>query len=376
MPNCIDKSFHVHPGTQSCGELRHGVSTSQLLTLRDSGRQISPHKDLTTSSSEQPWGSPFTNEDQSTNRNPILTNLGSEDIASAGVSTLSGSAPPNQQNIEENFPADPEMQEVQQCGLTSTTGNVVGDITRADADYNCIRSDGRLVSSESQVPIRATSRPSSSYTQPQSHHINATISAVKDVPDNRDQFQQTSEPPATKDHYNSKMKKSKPGYNHNIVNITQGYGSPSIQQERHLSKVAQAQQSLVKHNQEIEDILNHAERQKEIIQFLQSELERLKASGVENIEKVQALEMEKVTLKAKIQKFERLSIKYKDHMNEVVISQKHLFKESQRMQSVQNDMKIFQEAYVTREAHIKKLQCLLREATEFRAPAEKLLTGR
>lgn len=364
-------SHNIHPA-QSCGDLQRGVSTSHHLSLRVAGRKIPPNWTLCASSNERSCGHPIINEDLSTNLNSILTDLGPEDSASAAVSALFRPAPLKQQNTEEDFTAGLKISKAHQHNLKDA--NIVGDIAMAGASAECILSDGRFFSSQNQVPTRPVSRQSSSHSQPQSNHTNGAISTVKDASDNCNHIQHTSQLPTTQSHLNPKMNVSET--RHSYKRGSQRYSPHHLQEEQHFCKAVQAQEGLIKHNQEIEDILNHVDHQKEVIQFLQSELERLKASGVEKFEKVQALEREKVALKAKVKKFERLSVRYKDHMNEVVISQKHLFRESQRMQSVHADMKIFQEAYVTRETHIKKLECLLQEAKEFRAPAEKLLTGR
>lgn len=69
--------------------------------------------------------------------------------------------------------------------------------------------------------------------------------------------------------------------------------SPPIHQSQFVSKIAQAQQSLIKHNQEVEDILSGYQDQKSVIQHQQSELEQVKASCVEYSEQIQTLEAEK-----------------------------------------------------------------------------------
>ena len=354
---CNDKSFSIHPKAQYCEELRCKVSAKESSSLRVSDQQISPHQNVSNSSSLSG------HEKQGTNSDPIL--IGPKD------STLSGSASLEQKIREGEYEAGPQMLKVQGHGLTGT--DTVDDIAMADAGTDCVLSGGRLPSSEDPVLLKSTSRPSSSHSLQNCRDTNAIIRTEKDVLDYGDQFQQTLEPPVNHNYGNPQMTQLEAKYNHKIC--TQGYNASSGQQHRRLSKVAQAQQSLIKHNQEVEDILSYVERQKEVIQFLQLDLERLEVASAENLEKIKALQMEKVALKTKIKKFEQLSVKYKDHMNEVVISQKHLFKESQRIHRVQDDIKIFQEAYVTRDAHIARLESLLQEAREFRAPAEQLLTS-
>jgi hypothetical protein len=360
---CNDKSFSIHPKAQYCEELRCKVSAKESSSLRVSDRQISPHQNVSNS------GSLFGHEKQGANSDPIPT--GPKDSTPPRDNTLFGSASLEQQIREGEYEAGPEMFKVQRHGLADT--DTVDDIAMADAGTDCVVSAGRLPSSEDQVLLKSTSRPSSSHSLQKCRDTNAKIQTEKDVLDYGDQFQQTLEPPVDHSYDNPQMTQIEANYNHKIG--TQGYNASSGQQHRHLSKVAQAQQSLIKHNQEVEDILSHVERQKEVIQFLQLDLERLEAASAENLEKIQALQTEKSALKSKVKKFEQLSVKYQDHMNEVVISQKHLFKESQWIHRVQDDIKIFQEAYITREAHITRLESLLQEAREFRAPAEQLLTS-
>jgi predicted RNase H-like nuclease (RuvC/YqgF family) len=132
---------------------------------------------------------------------------------------------------------------------------------------------------------------------------------------------------------------------------------------------------LIRHSQEVKDILNDYQFQKETVQVQQSELEHLKASTTEKSKEIQTLEAERASLKSKIKKMELLSIKYKNHMNEVIIAQKNLMRESLKIQKVQIDAKLFQTSYDSRDEHIKKLESLLHEAREFRAPAQTLLAS-
>jgi chromosome segregation ATPase len=159
------------------------------------------------------------------------------------------------------------------------------------------------------------------------------------------------------------------------IKETHSYSSPTSEWPPLLSNVILAQQNLIRHSQEVKDILNDYQFQKETIQVQQFELEHLKASSIEKSKEIQTLEAERASLKAKIKKMELLSIKYKNHMNEVVIAQKNLMRESSKIQKVQIDAKLFQTSYDSRDEHIKKLESLLHEAREFRAPAQKLLAS-
>jgi cell division protein FtsB len=159
------------------------------------------------------------------------------------------------------------------------------------------------------------------------------------------------------------------------IKETHSYSSPTSDWPPLLSNVILAQQNLIRHSQEVKDILNDYQFQKETVQVQQSELEHLKASTTEKSKEIQTLEAERASLKSKIKKMELLSIKYKNHMNEVIIAQKNLMRESLKIQKVQIDAKLFQTSYDSRDEHIKKLESLLHEAREFRAPAQTLLAS-
>lgn len=354
----IDNDMSLHPR-----------SSSDCLDFGVSKRQISPHQNLALLSNEPLRPSPSSEETQGSNTELASNGGGVNELARD--STLYKSASHNQQNRAEELQKNVQVSNSQE--RDSTDPNISEAMAIGGVATDCSQSDNLLPTSESQVPVKPATRPSSSQSQQQSHGSNSLMLLSNDVSDTFGHLQQASEPGLLQYNNDARVKKSKIINNHRRE--IHRYSSPPTQHTRFLSKVAQAQQSLIQHNQEVEDILDDCQRQKEIIQSQQSELEKLKTLEVEKTGKIQALELEKKAQKAKIKKFEQLSSKYKDHMNEVVMSQKQLLRESQRIRKVETDAKVFQEAYITREAHIKKLECLLDEVKEFRAPAEKLLAG-
>ena len=311
----------------------------------------------------------MTDEAQNTNTEPNLVESEPQMRDLPEESTPYESIPHRHQNGGEESHTNLHASNPQEQSSTrfKTSENIlIGDAAAVD------HSDNGPPSSENQMPVHSSNRHLSSHPQRQ-FISNLIIPILEKVPGTCDQFELSSDRRVVQYNNNASVKKPNPRHNHRTE--VHRYSSPPIQQPRPISKVAQAQENLIKHNQEVEDILNECQLQKEVIQLQQSELESFKASKSESCEKIQSLEADKGALKAKIKKLEQLSIKYKNHMNEVVISQKHLMRESQRIQKVQTDIKIFQASYDTQEVHIKKLESLLHEAKEFRAPAEKLLTG-
>lgn len=357
MPTGSDMT--LHPKLLITDGLHVGVSR----------RQASPQQNFILLSTEMHRTSSLAEEVQNANPGLPVTNKGEGINEPLQDNTLSKLTSHHQQNRREQLHKTIHVlnpHEQSSTDYKSSEAMAINDVVT-----HCPQSDNLLPTSENQVQRKPASIPSLSQPQKRSHGNNPLIPLSKDVLDTFDHIQKTSEPGS----YNNDARIRKSKSLHNYKRDIHRYSSPPIQQPRLLSKVAQAQQTLIKHSQEVEDILDDCQRQKEVIQSQKSELERLKTFDVEKSEKIQALELEKKAQKAKIKKFEQLSGKYKDHMNEVVLSQKQLLRESQRIRKVETDLKSFQEAYITREAHIKKLECLLAEVKEFRRPAEKLLAG-
>ena len=351
MLNEKDTFLHLSSEVPLCQDVQSRISIGECLDSEASRFKISTLPNCPISSKEQSGGIPVTGEAQNTNpqlnlidSEPQMRDLSQESMSGEGLHAAI-------------HPSDPQEQDP--INHKSFEDTIIGDAAAGD------HSDNRPPSSESQIPIHTAHGPWSSQSQ-------AQFSRNK-VPEACDQLQLSFDLRVVQYNCNTIVKKPRPRYNHTTE--VHRYSSPPTQQSRLISKVAQAQENLIRHNQEVEDILNDCQLQKEVIRLQQSELECFKASKIENSEKIQSLEADKGALKAKIKKLEQLSIKYKNHMNEVVISQKHLLRESQTIQKVQTDLKNFQVSYDTQEAHIKKLESLLEEAREFRAPAEKLLAS-
>jgi hypothetical protein len=320
-------------------------------------------------SSETYGGSSYVNDMQETNTEQILIKWGTDENGLLKGSVPQKHVPHGQGHKAEESPQKHQiLSSQQQEPVKPPSPELMPVLCHVDAG-GFQPSDQRLLA-ESQVAIQPDSRPSSqSLLQSSRSHL--VIQATEFFPTQFSRLQHPFEPKQFND--NTKVKKSKSGQSHKTE--VQKCTTSFIRQPIPLSKVAQAQQNLLKHNQEVEDILIECQSQKGIIERQQSELDNLKSSSVEYSKRIQSLDMEKESLKMKVKKFEQLAVKYKDHMNEVIVSQKKLLRDSQRIQKVETDIKISQEAYITREAHIKKLEHLLQEAKEFRAPAEKLFAG-
>jgi hypothetical protein len=368
--NRKDNSSHINSQPEFHLHLRPTLPPEGR--LEDHKSQFSAQENLNESSNELPGSPLLGNNIQKTNSTLTLTNWETKEDELARKCAPYEESVHRQQNWTEESQEGLQTLSPEQKVLEDPAGSG-GITTLRGVEASGFRSASPSPILEGRVPEQAKSRSFSLQSQHQSRRDDLAIPTRGDIQNQRAHLQQPSEPPAVHFSNSSKIKKSKPRQHH--IMEAQRYSSSPIQQPRPLSKVAQAQQNLFKHNQEVDDILKDCQNQKEIIELQQSELEKLKFSNVESTEQIRALEMEKEILKAKIKKFELLAVKYKDHMNEVVTSQKKLLKDSQHMQKVETDVKLFQEAYVNREAHIKKLECLLQEVKEFRAPAEKLLAG-
>jgi hypothetical protein len=361
-------AWQINSETQFGKKLQSRITTSQLPDSQVSGCHRSDLQRFSVPLNKPSKVAQLAHNLQDINSELTLVEPEPEVSGLPRDSTLYISSSHDQRDGVEETPATLHMPNLH--GQSFTGPNTLDDMAISHVTAS-IHSDNRLSTSEEHISVKSSDSSSSSESQPQtgSHLI---IPSLENVSDACDPLQPLSKPQFAQYSNNTSVKKPKSRQGHKRE--AHRYSSPPAQQTL-FCKVVQAQQNLIKHNQEIEHILNDCQHQKEVIQFQQSELDKFKASSIENSDYIRTLEKEKEDLKAKIKKFEQLSVKYKNHMNEVVMSQKHLLRESQRIQKVETDMKSFQEAYVSREAHIKKLECLLHEAKEFRAPAEKLLVG-
>jgi hypothetical protein len=369
-PKRKNSSSHISPRTEFHRHLQ--PPTGSRRDSIDCEPQISGQHNFYMSSSETYGGLSYVDDVEETNAEQILTKWGTDENRLLKGSVPQKDAPHSQGHKTEESPENHQMLSSQQQGpVEPPSPDDIPALCLVDAGG--FQPSNPPLLAESQVAIQPDSRPSSSQSRPQSSRSHLVIQGTEIFPTQSSRLQQPFEHAILQFNNNTKVKKSKSGQSHKKE--AQRCTSSFIRQPRPLSKVAQAQQNLLKHNQEVEDILGECQSQKEIIELQQSELENLKSSSVESSKRIQSLEMEKETLKVKVKKFEQLTVKYKDHMNEVIVSQKKLLRDSQRIQKVETDIKISQEAYITREAHIKKLEHLLQEAKEFRAPAEKLFAG-
>lgn len=307
---------------------------------------------------------PHSNADPNSNKWPAETNEATNDCAPCEVV-------PDVQEIEKGDHNKENIyitrsQQKEQLGLSRIDGTTAAD----HVDARGTHSDSQDAATESSVQMQPGSWPPMFHSRPQSRDRNHK----KNNPAEGAHFRQHSESSALQFINNTKVKKPKFGQNQR----EQGRkpNSSPIQKSQGLSKAAETYHNFLKYGQEFEDMLKDYQSSKEIVESQKSELEKLKTSNAESLQQIRDLKEEKVILTRKIKRIEQLAANYKDHMNDVVELQKKLRKDYQQIQKAGTDLKIIQEAHVTREAHIKRLEYLLQGVKEFRAPAERLLAGK
>jgi hypothetical protein len=115
------------------------------------------------------------------------------------------------------------------------------------------------------------------------------------------------------------------------------------------------------------------ESQQSKIKSQKAEIEQLELAAAKSNERIKCLEDEKAALTTKVRKFKEISAKYKAHMNEVVVAQKHLIAESSKMKG--DSAKMREEvlkASTDRESHENRLRSLIVNAKSIRPSVEKM----
>lgn len=110
------------------------------------------------------------------------------------------------------------------------------------------------------------------------------------------------------------------------------------------------------------------EEQLVLIESQTLEISRLKETSESTQQRLQTLQSEKESLNRKIQKYEELSSKYRNHINEVVKSQKFLTKQAHDLKQVSSEAVAAQK---NKEATLKKIQSAIEDARSLRVPAEQ-----
>ena len=108
------------------------------------------------------------------------------------------------------------------------------------------------------------------------------------------------------------------------------------------------------------------ESQQTELESRQAEINELKDSTLKSQKQIRRLEEEKMALATKVKKFAEISTKYKAHMNEVVVAQKHLMAESKAIKEtsakIREESKAVLKAHTDLDNHESKLRSLINDA--------------
>jgi hypothetical protein len=126
----------------------------------------------------------------------------------------------------------------------------------------------------------------------------------------------------------------------------------------------------------VEEALKGFEVQQSVLESQQAEINKLSRTTQESKKQIQSLLQEKMTLTAKIKKFTEISAKYKAHMNDVVLAQKHLMNESKEFKiesaKIREEAKAALKARADREIIENRIKILIRGVKDMRPSTEKL----
>jgi hypothetical protein len=218
-----------------------------------------------------------------------------------------------------------------------------------------------------QPPYRPSSQPNS---RPQSRRSNHGVSMARPIAADDLCAKGTSEYTVLHASHQMKIEKSKGEQNH-----TNHAAKPHIvisSQKRDNNGTLSDFQKFFRQAADIEEKLLGYNSKIELVESQKEQIEKLQGSNQESKAQIKALESEKDKLQKKIEKYAELSSKYKDHINQVAVSQKWLLNQARKMKE---DKKAILEASTTfakSEAHFQNLEAMIKEAKEFRVPAVQL----
>jgi hypothetical protein len=218
-----------------------------------------------------------------------------------------------------------------------------------------------------QPPYRPSSQPNS---RPQSRRSNHGVSMARPIAADDLCAKGTSEYTILHASHQMKTKKSTGGKNH--TNPAAKPHAVIDSQKRDNNGTLSDFQKFFRQAADIEEKLLDYGSKIELVESQKLQIEKLQGSNQECKAQLKALESEKDKLQKKIDKYAELSSKYKDHINQVAVSQKWLLNQARKMK---DDKKAIMEASTTfakSEAHFQNLEAMIKEAKGFRVPAIQL----
>jgi hypothetical protein len=139
--------------------------------------------------------------------------------------------------------------------------------------------------------------------------------------------------------------------------------------------VESQQQKLRSQAAELESQRKELETRQSNLESRDAKIRKLELAIGEANKRCQLREEEKIALAARVKRFGEISARYKAHMNDVVIAQKHLMGESARMKKdsveIREENKAMMEAFTNRDFHERSLRSLIDESKTIPPIVEK-----
>ena len=161
-------------------------------------------------------------------------------------------------------------------------------------------------------------------------------------------------------------------FRQNLVQIEETLGDYEHKKSLIKSQQGELQSQRVKLQSQQKDL----ESQELELESRQAEIAKLKRATADSNRHIKSLEEEKTALTVKVKKFTEISARYKAHMNEVVIAQKHLIFESSKIKDISSNIREESQAilkvHAGRENRENTLRNLINNAKSIRPSVEKL----
>ena len=222
-------------------------------------------------------------------------------------------------------------------------------------------------------PLQPPSRPpSQSQSRPQSHRSNRGVSMIRPIIADGLHAKDVSESIVLRASQQMKVKKSNGGKsyaNHDFIPHSALFAAT---EQRNSNGNLSTFRKFVQQAAEYEEKLGDYESKIALVESQKLQIVALQSSDKQSQAKIEALESEKEKLQKKIEKLTEIGTKYKDHFNQVAISQKWLLNHAQKLKDDKKAIMEVSTTYAKSESHFQKLRGMIKEAKNLRVPATQL----